>query len=82
LGIFDLEGGQISSRHVVHDAAGKIIGEWGRRKLLQVEIEKPTKRRNVHISRQGLRAELLAGLHDERRIAWGHCLKELTYNSQ
>lgn len=82
LGIFDLEGGQTSSRHVVHDAAGKIIGEWGRRKLLQVEIEKPTKRRNVHISRQGLRAELLAGLHNDKGIAWGHCLKEITYNSQ
>lgn len=70
LGIFELKNGLTSTRHVVHDTAGKIIGEWGRRKLSQVEIEKPTKRRNVHISRQELRAELLAQLHDERGIKW------------
>jgi salicylate hydroxylase len=66
---------------VVHDTTGKIIGEWGIRKWLEVEILKPTKRRNVHISRQALRAELLAQLHNDRGIAWGHCLKKVSHNS-
>jgi salicylate hydroxylase len=36
----------------------------------------------VHISRQALRAELLAGLHNDRGIAWGHCLKEISHNCE
>jgi len=32
----------------------------------------------VHISRQALRAELLAGLHNDRGIAWGYCLKKVS----
>lgn len=67
---------------MVHDTTGKIIGEWGRRRLSEVESEKPTKRRNVHIPRQGLRAELLAELHNDRGIAWGHLLKEVSHNSK
>lgn len=46
-----------------------------------VEIEKPTKRRNVHISRQALRAELLAQLPDDTGIKWGHCLKKISHNA-
>lgn len=82
MGIFELTDGLISSRHVVHDTRGKIIGEWGRRKLTEIELKKTTKPRNVHISRQSLRAELLAGLYDERGIAWGHCLKNISHNSK
>jgi len=82
LGIFELKDGLISTRHVVHNTQGTIIGEWGRRKLWDIGILKPWKRRNVHISRQALRSELLAGLHNDRGIAWGYNLKELTYNSK
>jgi hypothetical protein len=66
---------------VVHDTSGKIIGEWGMRKLLEEEVEKSTKRRNIHISRQALRSELLAGLHNTN-IAWGHCLKEISHDAK
>lgn len=34
----------------------------------------------MHISRQEFRAELLSGLHNERGIAWGHCLTQLSHN--
>ncbi len=78
LGIFDLENVITSTRHVVHDTAGKIIGEWGRKRLWIVDIDKPTKRRNVHISRQALRCELLSQLHDEKNIAWGYRLKNIS----
>lgn len=67
---------------MVHDTTGNIVGEWGIRKWLDVETLNPTKRRNVHISRQSLRAELLASLHNDDNIAWGHCLKEISHNSK
>lgn len=74
--------GLTSTRHVVHDTGGEIIGEWGIRKWLDVEILKPTKRRNVHISRQALRGELLEQLHNHSGVAWGHCLKNISYNKK
>lgn len=82
LGIFGLREGLTSTRHVVHNTTGEIIGEWGIRKWLEVEILKPTKRRNVHISRQALRAELLEQLHHDNGIAWGHCLKNISDNTE
>lgn len=81
LGILQLKDGVTSTRHVVHNVEGKIIWEWGVRNFVNLENEKATKRRNVHISRQTLRAELLAGLQIDRDIIWGHCLKELSYTS-
>ena len=84
LGIFELEQGIVSTRHVVHDTEWKIIGEWGRRNLSVAELQKPSKRRNVHISRQELRSKLLAGLQDEKNIKWWHCLHNIhqKYNSE
>jgi len=56
LGILELKDGLISTRHVVHSTDGKIIWEWGRRKLSKEELQKKiSKPRNVHISRQALR---------------------------
>ena len=78
LGISGFKNGLTSTRHVVHSQAGKIIGEWGMRKFLEWKIDKPTKRRNVHVSRQELRGELLANLDTRRGIKWGHCLKKIT----
>jgi len=82
LGISELKDGLTSTKHVVHDTSGKIIGEWGVRKWIETEILKTEKRRNIHISRQSLRAELLAWLHDDKNISWGHCLKDISVNSQ
>ena len=78
LGVFGLEAGLTSTRHVVHDTQGKIIGEWGTRRRLHKEIKKIWKRRNIHISRQALRWELLSQLHNDRSIEWGHCLKNIS----
>lgn len=78
LGIFELKNGITSTRHVVHDVSGNIIGEWGVRRWIETEILKTKKRRNIHISRQELRAELLAWLHNQAGIKWGHCLQNFT----
>ena len=81
LGIFELTDSLTSTRHVVHDTDWKIIGEWGRRNLEVEEFEKPTKRRNIHISRQGLRQALLSQLHDQKSIKWMHKLKNISQNN-
>ena len=74
LGIFSLDNGLISTRHVVHNTQGKIIGEWGIRKWLQPEDRKDTKRTNVHIARQSLRLALLEQLGGDDEVQWGHQL--------
>jgi len=74
LGIFSLENGVISTRHVVHTTDGKVIGEWGVRKWM-ASVEQPSsKRRNVHIARQSLRLALLKQLGGQDMVAWGHQL--------
>ena len=80
LGISKLEAWLISTKHIVHDTSGKIIGEWGMRNISDLEAEKPNKRRNIHISRQELRSELLAGLPNAS-IEWRHCLKDISDDS-
>ncbi len=74
LGIFSLEDGVISTRHVVHTTAGKVIGEWGIRKWLPSELKTSVKRRNVHIARQSLRLALLEQLGEHEAVKWGHQL--------
>jgi len=74
LGIFSLEKGLISTRHVVHTTQGKIIGEWGIRKWLQFDEKKSNKRTNIHISRQSLRLALLEQLGGYNKVQWGHQL--------
>jgi salicylate hydroxylase len=78
LGIPRFEKGITSIMHIVHEPNGKIIGEWGRRKVNLQELEKQTKRRNVHIPRQVLRADLRDRLHNDTGVAWGHCLKYIS----
>ena len=80
-GISKLKDGLISTMHIVHDTSGKIIGEWGRRKLSPSELQKKTKPRNVHISRQWLRKQLLEQLYNDANISWGHCLKKISDHS-
>ncbi|WP_271404926.1 FAD-dependent monooxygenase [Tenacibaculum soleae] len=74
LGIFKLKGGVVSTKHVVHNPEGKIIGEWGMRKWINSDAKKTSKRTNVHIARQSLRFELLAQLGNNKSVKWGHQL--------
>jgi 2-polyprenyl-6-methoxyphenol hydroxylase-like FAD-dependent oxidoreductase len=73
-GIFSLEEGVISTRHVVHTTDGKVIGEWGMRKWMEQETTPFTKRTNVHIARQSLRLALLEQLGGHDAVQWGHQL--------
>ncbi|WP_348812455.1 FAD-dependent oxidoreductase [Flavobacterium maritimum] len=74
LGVFSLEEGVISTRHVVHTTEGKMIGEWGVRKWIQSDAKTAPKRTNVHIARQSLRLALLEQLGGHDAIQWGHQL--------
>ncbi len=78
LGIFSLEDGVVSTRHVVHTAEGKVIGEWGMRKWLESDAKTASKtaqkRSNVHIARQSLRLALLQQLGGHDAVQWGHQL--------
>jgi 2-polyprenyl-6-methoxyphenol hydroxylase-like FAD-dependent oxidoreductase len=77
LGITSL-GGVISTKHIVHNTEGKILGEWGTRKWLETAIKAPTKRTNIHIARQSLRLALLEQLGGNNTIQWGHQLIDFT----
>jgi salicylate hydroxylase len=74
LGIFSLEDGVISTRHMVHTTEGKVIGEWGVRKWLPSDEKTSAKRTNVHIARQSLRLALLDQLGGHDKVQWGHQL--------
>ena len=74
LGIFSLEEGVISTRHLVHTTDGKVIGEWGIRKWIASDAKTFQKRTNVHIARQALRLELLQQLGGQDKVHWGHQL--------
>lgn len=74
LGIFSLDEGVTSTRHLVHTTDGKVIGEWGIRKWLQSEAKNSLKRTNIHIARQSLRLALLEQLGGDAKVQWGHQL--------
>jgi 2-polyprenyl-6-methoxyphenol hydroxylase-like FAD-dependent oxidoreductase len=74
LGILSLKDGVVSTKHIVHTAEGKVIGEWGIRKWLQPEAKAPAKRSNMHIARQSLRLALLEQLGGHHAVQWGHLL--------
>ncbi len=74
LGLFYLKDGVVSTRHLVHTTAGKVLGEWGVRKWMQSESITSAKRSNVHIARQSLRLALLEQLGGQQRVKWGHQL--------
>ena len=74
-GVFSLEQGVISTKHVVHTTDGKVIGEWGVRKWLQHhDVKLFAKRTNIHIARQSLRLALLEQLGGQDAVHWGHQL--------
>ncbi|MFZ9955989.1 MAG: FAD-dependent oxidoreductase [Flavobacteriales bacterium] len=74
LGISPLKEGVISTRHVVHNADGKIIGEWGMRKWMPNNAKNPPKRTNMLVARQSLRMALIKQLGGEDVVQWGHQL--------
>ncbi|WBX72370.1 FAD-dependent monooxygenase [Tenacibaculum retecalamus] len=74
LGIFKLKEGVVSTKHVVHNSEGKVIGEWGMRKWMDSGAKTSPKRTNVHIARQSLRFELLEQLGNHKSVKWGHQL--------
>lgn len=74
LGVFSLEEGVISTRHVVHTTEGKVIAEWGIRKWGRSDAKTSPKRTNVHIARQSLRLTLLEQLGGHDAVQWGHQL--------
>lgn len=77
LGLFSLEKGVISTRHVVHTTKGNVIGEWGTRKWIDSDTKTSSKRTNVHIARQSLRLALLEQLGGHEAVQWGHKLVDL-----
>ena len=74
LGIFSLEEGIVSTRHVVHNTEGKVLGEWGIRKWVPSDIKVAPKRTNIHIARQLLRKALLDQLGSHDVVQWNHQL--------
>lgn len=79
-GIFSLEEGVVSTRHLVHTTEGKVIGEWGMRKWMQSDFKKIPKRTNIHIARQSLRLALLEQLGGIESVKWNHQLVDLKEN--
>lgn len=73
LGITSLNQGVVSTKHVVHNPDGKVVGEWGMRKWLPSDSKSSKKNTNIHISRQALRLALLEQL-TENTVKWGHQL--------
>jgi salicylate hydroxylase len=80
LGILSLDDGVISTKHIVHTSDGKIIGEWGMRKWVKTDTEKPSKRTNIHIARQTLRLQLLEQLGGFEKVKWNHQLVDFKEN--
>ena len=79
-GIFSLDEKVISTRHVVHNTEGKIVGEWGMRKWIQSDSKTSPKRSNMHIARQSLRLALLNQLGGNDAVQWGHQLIDFKEN--
>lgn len=75
LGITSLPEGITSTKHIVHNQEGIIIGEWGLRKWNIVPKKEATKRRNIHIARQTLRKKILEQVTNQNNIEWGYTLR-------
>lgn len=73
-GLFSLKDGVNSTRHLVFTTEGKVIGEWGMRKIVHTTRKKIPKRINIHIARQSLRLALLEQLGGHQMVQWGHQL--------
>lgn len=81
-GIFSLDKGVVSTRHLVHTPDGKVVGEWGMRKWMDSNTRSASKRSNVHIARQSLRLALLNQLAGTDYIKWGYQLINFQENNK
>ncbi len=81
-GILDLKEKINSTKHIVHNTKGDILGEWGMRKWLTENTKKPLKRTNIHVARQSLRADLQSQIYNENTIKWGHRLIDIDVNRE
>ena len=81
-GIFNIEKGVVSTKHIVHTPDGKVVAEWGMRKWLENSNQKKSKKTNIHIARQALRQALIDQLHCSEKIKWGHKLLHFTESHQ
>ena len=79
-GLFSLEKGLVSTRHLVHTPDGKVIGEWGMRKWMPFKKKSAPKRTNIHIARQSLRLAILQQLGGHEQVEWGHQLVDYKNN--
>ena len=77
-GIFSLEEGVVSTKHLVHTTEGKVIGEWGMRKWLPSQTNTSATHSNIHIARQSLRLALLKQLGKQDSVQWGHQFIDFT----
>lgn len=81
LGIESLTDTIISTKHIVHNTDGTIIGEWGMRKWLdEFNSDKKSKRTNIHIARQALRLQLLKQLDENNNVKWNYQLINFKQN--
>jgi len=81
LGITSLKEGVVSTKHVVHNTDGKVVGEWGMRKWLPSDTKTSPKQTNIHISRQALRLALLEQLGRTHKVQWSHQLLDFKENN-
>jgi 2-polyprenyl-6-methoxyphenol hydroxylase-like FAD-dependent oxidoreductase len=80
LGILALNEGVVSTKHVVFSSEGKIVGEWGMRKWLELNpkaLPRKSSIHNIHIARQALRQALVKQLGGHQMIKWGHQLTDI-----
>ena len=85
LGITALNKGVVSTKHIVHNPEGKIVGEWGMRKWMENNpnaVPRKNNIHNIHIARQELRLTLLNQLGEHAQVQWGHQLTELKTTSE
>lgn len=81
-GIGTLAQSLVSTRHVVHNPKGEILGEWGTRNWKPSDYEilnsnsqnQVSLKTNIHIARQSLRLALIDQLGGSESMEWGHQL--------
>lgn len=81
-GITKLSDGVVSTRHLVHNTQGQVIGEWGMRKYMPAGGETARKQSNIHIARQSLRLALLEQLGGQATVQWGHQLVDFAESNE
>ncbi len=85
LGILSLKAGVVSTKHVVHNPDGRVIGEWGMRKWMEINPKAAPRKNNIHnihIARQELRLALMNQLHPLEHVKWGYQLTHLKTNAE